>query len=198
MKASDLRPGNWFHYIGPNYPDLAGKIVEAWLVGPRSVSIHGKNGATAAFAEHNITGVPITSFYLKALGLEEKPPTEWNGNGQDWQPQTSKTVQVDFVHPRFDFFVRLETWYLRESESVSWPENHNADITIHHVEWYPKAYTCIHHPSEIHEVQNIFNLLFKEDLVPVDGFIENQDTGERFYDGTPEGSKTFPIGRTTP
>src|SRR5688572_10025838 len=81
-----------------------------------------------------IAPIELTPDWLIKFGFEKKPLTEWKGNGQDYQPETLKTEQQDYVFGDF-LIARYEAMYYRKTEDEGWTGSQNGVSFLYNDGW---------------------------------------------------------------
>jgi len=149
MKANELRLGNWVLHI-----------TEPYQIRPYDFSEVNKDGD----AYWTIEPIPLTEEWLVKFGFEKKTETSWKGNGYDFQPETSKTIQQDYYLDGFIF--RFETWSYRKTEQDEWINELSTCIGMNDG-WYKKV-SCDKSPwyeiKYVHQLQNLYFALIGNEL----------------------------------
>lgn len=107
---------------------------------------------------------------LEALGFQVQDLIEWKGNGQDYQGETSKTEQRDYIKWQGDhsfvFIVRDTKWYWRMYEKSEWQLDQHWSIHANDC-YYPKVEAPVplnYLLKDIKQVKTIFKALTGESL----------------------------------
>lgn len=112
----------------------------------------------------NCVGVPISDDLLRKSGFDKMPLVSWKGNGYDYQPETSKTEQQDYV--KNGFIVRYETSFYRKNVEDEFIQE--TYISVGRIDdWYKKI--CFeslldYELKYLHELQNTYLLSKKKEL----------------------------------
>lgn len=123
MNAIELRIGNLIGLTLKEFPDNYFRVIEVAQTNMKVTdSWRGMTTSTTFFDAEIMEGIPLTPEWLERAGFEKMPIHSWKGNGQDYQPETSKTEQQDFTL-WIDSHVligRYETYSWRKSEDDEW------------------------------------------------------------------------------
>ena len=146
LKPSELRIGNYA---------IKNKTGEQYALSANDIA----NFAHSALMQPMFSPIELTQEWLKRMGFEKKPVYGWKGNGQDYQPETSKTEYQDYVIDAGDedyFFIRYATWSYRRNEESEWI--HQLSVSVHKGSWYEKAegYIPCKPVRYVHHLQNVF------------------------------------------
>lgn len=97
--------------------------------------------------------IPLTEEWFK------RPPDkvkEWKGNGADYQPETSKTVQ-HYYELAEDVYLVFQTWSWRKNEEDEWNNEYSVFLNY----WNNEIHL---YKFEIHVLQNLYFALTGEEL----------------------------------
>jgi hypothetical protein len=158
MEAKELRIGNYIH-LSLLQEDSSFKY-ELVKVSPIEIRDADHFG-------NDWTGRPIllTEEWLLKFEFEKKKLYTWKGNGADWQSETSKTEQQDYVLDNESFFVRYTNWCFRKTENQEWHCDLSFDIFVG--KWYVKSFENQINVKEckyVHQLQNLYFALTGEEL----------------------------------
>ena len=157
MKANELRIGNWLHYsdfrdVRPDLRDKDFQVIPDDIV------------YLSEYPDIDwIVPIPLTEEWLLKFGFERKELYSWKGNGCDWQPEISKTEQMDYLLN--NFFARFEKWCYRKTENDEWICDNS--VQMFRGTWYNQSYEdripC-EQISYVHQFQNLYFALTNEEL----------------------------------
>jgi hypothetical protein len=161
MEATELKIRNWINDQGrimmvSGIPTISGENEAIELC-----RVYRMTEKTVTLG--SLLPIPLTEEWLLRFGFEKKEPFSWKGNGADYQPETSKTEQIDFVLN--DFFVRFEKRCYRKDENSEWICEDS--IQLFRGLWYNDSredrIPC--NPIQyVHQLQNLYLDLTGEDL----------------------------------
>lgn len=106
-------------------------------------------------------GIELTPEWLIKFGFEKRSTYGWKGNGADWQPETSKTENQDFIIwvDNHVFIFRFQTSSWRKEETDTW--NSDTTTSIHlAAQYYEKVFEPINVLQELKFVHQLMNLFF--------------------------------------
>jgi len=144
MKAEELRIGNLVRY---NY---GSKTTYGTI---DILDLRMLSGEVKMKTVVEISPIPLTEEWL---GREPSKVESWKGNGQDYQPETSKTSQ-NWYWLKEDVYLVFETWSYRKTESDEWINEKNILIGNH-----SDLNSLI--KNEVHILQNKFYFDYGEEL----------------------------------
>ena len=158
MEAKDLRIGNYiWEYVGKEHDEELKQVYKV------------EEDAVNGLIPQAIRPVTLTEEWLNRKPCETK---EWKGNGQDYQPETSKTNQR--LYRLFEeVCLVFQTWSWRNEETDEW-KNEDSIFLSHfgnEIDLYK---------YEVHVLQNLYHSLtgteleIKED----EGWTEADDLAE--------------------
>jgi hypothetical protein len=143
MRAIDLRIGN--------YIKVKGKVDVV-------LGIADNDYCTENYG-HGVLNSDIKPIELTEELLKKEPykTKQWKGNGQDYQPETSKTKQV-YYYLSEDIYLVFETWSWRKKEADEWIDEHGC-----YIDFYGKDIHLT--KKEVHILQNLYFALTGNELL---------------------------------
>lgn len=165
MKANDLRIGSLVNF------QIGNTIKQGWVINinRRKINILTclnfkgnypdfrmiQGGKTYTIKPCNLIPIPLTEEWLVKSQYAETIK-EWKGNGQDYQPETSKTKQRRFYLIEGIYLV-FEYWSYRTNEKDKWITERSICI-----EYYNNSLELTEY--YIHIFQNLFFALTGKEL----------------------------------
>lgn len=102
--------------------------------------------------------IPLSEEVLLKCGADKKHFVEWHGNGYDYQPENSKTIQQDYVLG--NIIIRFETFVFNKEETT--------EILIGVIgDWYERITfdnILLYELQGLHHLQNIVKDLTNQEL----------------------------------
>jgi hypothetical protein len=165
MKATELRIGSYIEYF---IKDSQDKRKEWWEANKCNID----DIADIERLGYELAGyrpIELTEEWLVKFGFIKKDKIIWKGNGYDYQPETSKTTQLDYVlstkHDD-DFIFRYENFHYRGTLKDLWSVSKTTYLL--YSEWYERTnegkIPCDYEIKYVHQLQNIFWILTGEEL----------------------------------
>ena len=149
IQANELRIGNWIsHAIHCEKVQVDYVLFE--IIGDDSSDLYH--------------GIEIYGGWIERFGFKKHPEYSWKGNGYDYQPETSKTTNTDYIL-NDNFFVRFSEWSYRKDEDSEWKTDKS--FSIYRSEWYERCEEreiVVNECKYLHQLQNIYFMLFSQEL----------------------------------
>lgn len=130
----------------------------------KSISLSPLNINSFNFGQlqEHVCGIPFTEEWLLKFGFEKAPLTQWFGNGQDYQEETSQTIQQDYFID--GFFVRFEKWAYKKNGEWLWDE---PCVSMLKNKWYIRCqenFVPNWNIKYVHQFQNIYFAIMEKEL----------------------------------
>jgi hypothetical protein len=150
MTAAELRIGSWYKSVKWGKPVIL-ELSDLMELYERSDGAYNDPPIDEMFEP-----IPLDEEWL--LRIDKNPITkEWKGNGQDYQPETSKTKQVVYEIIISAIDVVYQEWSYRALETDNWITEKS-----YFLDYYDDTITLYRY--ELHVLQNLISALTGNEL----------------------------------
>jgi hypothetical protein len=150
MKATELRVNSWYKSVKWGKPVIL-ELSDLMELYERSDGAYNDPPIDEMFEP-----IPLDEEWL--LRIDKNPITkEWKGNGQDYQPETSKTKQVVYEIIISAIDVVYQEWSYRALETDNWITEKS-----YFLDYYDDTITLYRY--ELHVLQNLISALTGNEL----------------------------------